>query len=114
MKATREAELLTPIRWRVGAPAGRGDTLYQFVREYLLAVGGSCARDDLRAAMLEVDWVRRRLAEGQGFTSLLNNMRHSGDVLCEGEIVRSTARALRRGARPRRGANLFHTARERP
>ena len=101
-KATREAKLLTPIRWRAGAPAGKSGTLYQFVREYLWQVGGSCSRNELLAAMLEVDWARQRLGESQGFISLLDNMRHSGEVLCEGEIVRSTTRALRRGARPER------------
>lgn len=37
-----------------------------------------------------------RLANSQGFTPLLTNMRHSGDIFLEGETVRASARTLRR------------------
>lgn len=95
---TREVKLVTPIRWRSGAPPGQAHSLYQFVREYLWHAGGSCSRAELLTAMSKDGAVRKRLAKSQGFLALLTNMRHSGELICDGETVRATSRALRRGA----------------
>lgn len=93
----RDAGYLTPIRWRIGPPPGHSGSLYQAVREHLWRVGGSCTRDELLEVMLSNTALRNRLFEGQGFSRLLTNMRHSGEILLEGELVRATSRALRRG-----------------
>ena len=88
---------MTPIRWRSGAPPGQAHSLYQFVREYLWHAGGSCSRAELLTAMSKDGAVRTRLANSQGFLALLTNMRHSGELVFDGEAVRATLRALRRG-----------------
>lgn len=71
--------------------------MYQFVREYLWQAGGSCPREELRAAMLRHPAIRERLNGSQGFGRLLVNMRHSGDVELDGDMVTATSRSLRRG-----------------
>ena len=109
MDETRETHALTPIRWRSGAPPGRSGSLYQFVREYLWRAGGSCTRAELLTAILENEAVRTRLGTSQGFTALLSNMRHSGELMYDGEIIRATARALRRGAPLDGAANIDPT-----
>ncbi len=89
---------MTPIRWRSGAPPGRAQSLYQFVRQYLWQAGGSCSRAELLAAMSRDEAVRTRLTNSQGFLALLTNMRHSRELILDGQMVRATDRALRRGA----------------
>lgn len=98
MEGRRDDEPLTPIRWRTGAPAGQRGSLYQVIREHLWRLGGTCSRDELLKLMSSDASIRKRLHEGQGFARLLTNMRHSGEVLLDGKIVRATHRALRRGA----------------
>ena len=98
METDRDDQLLIPIRWRTGPPPGQRGSLYQVVREHLWRLGGSCSRDELLTLMWRNRSVRRRLQEGQGYVRLLNNMRHSGELVLEGKTVRATARALRRGA----------------
>ena len=93
----KDAAYLTPIRWRRGAPPGHPGSLYQAVREHLWRVGGTCTRDELLEVMLSDTAVRKRLLEGQGFSRLLTNMRHSGEIMLQGEIIKATSRALRRG-----------------
>ena len=90
-------------KWRVGAPtSGVPGSLYDFVRRYLVAHGGSCTREELLAALQAHDLMKERLARSSGFTALLNNMRHSGDVTLTGNIVAATARTVRRmGVRDR-------------
>lgn len=84
-------------KWRVGPPtAGVPGSLYDFVRRHLCAHGGSCSRDELQAALLAEPILKARLEHGRGFTALLRNMRHSGDVILEQNLVRASARALRR------------------
>ena len=91
-----EPHRLIPIQWRTGPPSGRGDSLYQFVRVYLAEAGGSCDREALLVAMTENPVVRQKLEAGQGFRALLTNMRHSGQVQLDGQLVKLTSRALRR------------------
>lgn len=82
---------------RVGPPtSGVPGSMYDFVRRYLLARGGSCSRQELIAALQADPVMRERLARSKGFAALLNNMRHSGDVAQIGQTVMATARTLRR------------------
>lgn len=82
---------------RVGPPtAGVSGSLYDFVRRYLCEHGGSCTRDELLAALLAEPRTRERLSHSKGFTALINNMRHSGDVALTGDGVEATSRTLRR------------------
>lgn len=84
-------------KWRVGPPtSGVPGSLYDFVRRYLIAHGGSCSREDLLAALQAHDSMKERLARSRGFSALLNNMRHSGDVTLIGNIVMATSRTVRR------------------
>ena len=94
----RDSEQQVPLRWRTGPPAGRGESLYQFVREYLWRENGSCHRDELLAEMKRHRRVRERLESSRGFASLLSNMRHSGQIELDGDLVRATPRTLRRVA----------------
>lgn len=91
-----------PKAGRVGPPTRRvPGTLYDFVRQYLLQHGGSCTRDELLTAIKASPALCQRLDSGRGYTALLSNMYHSGDVLLEGATVQASARALRRmGTKP--------------
>lgn len=82
---------------RVGPPtAGVSGSMYEFVRQFLLERGGSCTRAELVAALEANPAMRERLARSQGFAALLNNMRHSGVITVEGEIIHPTQRTQRR------------------
>lgn len=95
--ATKAGELRTPLRWRTApTPLQSRGTLFQFVRDYLCSHSGSCSRAELRRALEADTKMAARLANSQGFTPLLTNMRHSGDIFLEGETVRASARTLRR------------------
>ena len=84
-------------KWRVGPPtSGVAGSLYDFVRRYLVAHDGACSRDELLAASLAEPLMKERLSRSQGFTSLLHNMRHSGDVILEGDVVRPSLRTFQR------------------
>ena len=89
-------------KWRVGPPtAGVPGSLYDFVRRYLAAHGGLCARSELLHAMMADPKTSERLSRSKGFGPLLINMRHSGDVELDGPIVRATSRTFRRlGLKP--------------
>ena len=89
---------------RVGPPtSGVPGSMYDFVRRYLVAHGGSCSREELIAALQTDPVMRERLARSKGFAALLNNMRHSGDVAQAGHTVTATARTIRRICAPDRG-----------
>lgn len=79
-------------RPNVGVPG----TLYDFVRRYVHAQGGSCSRDILLYAILAKPALKARLENGQGFGALLSNMRHSGDIVVDGDLIRVTDRTIRR------------------
>lgn len=57
-----------------------------FVRRYLSAREGTLSRDERLAALLVEPRMKARLSFGQGFKALLNNVRHNGDVVREGEF----------------------------
>ena len=84
-------------KWRVGPPtAGVPGSMYDFVRRYVCSHGGSCTREELRVAMLAEPTLKQRIESSRGFTALLRNMRHSGDVLLEDNLVTASGRTLRR------------------
>jgi hypothetical protein len=72
------------------------DVIYDFVRLYLCAREGTCSRDELLAALLAEPRTKERLSRSRGFTALLNNMRHSGDIVLDGAVVRPSPRTFRR------------------
>lgn len=88
----------SPVRGgRVGPPtSGVRGRLYDFVRRYLVANGGSCSRKELIAALQADPVTKERLARNQGFAALLKNMRHSEDLSLIGNVVTATARTVRR------------------
>lgn len=84
-------------QWRVGPPTrGTPGSLYDFVRRALCAAGGSCLRQELLDLIHADPAMKARLDDSRGFAALLNNMRHSGDILIDGETVAASPRTLRR------------------
>jgi len=74
-------------------------TLYQFVRELLEAHGGRCARDALLRLIEDNPAALAKLRQSQGFEALLSNMKHSGFIDLEGDMVHRTARLVGRRRR---------------
>lgn len=99
---TKEIALLPPVpgqerKWRVGPPtAGFSGSLYDFVRRYLCARNGTCSREELERALFTNSSLKARLKAGRGFSALLRNMLHSGDVTLSDKLVTATARTRRR------------------
>lgn len=86
-----------PTGGRVGPPTpGVRGSLYDFVRRYPEAHGGTCSRPELLQAIQASPAINAKLQASRGFRALPSNMRHSGDVLIEGETIRISLRALRR------------------
>ena len=84
-------------KWRVGPPTrGVPGSLYDFVRRFLAMHGGSCSREALLQALQADAVMKERLANSRGFGALLNNMRHSGDLMLSGDMVLASPRTLRR------------------
>lgn len=77
-------------------PPGVRGTLYEFVRRHLVEQGGMCSRTELLAAIQASPAMCDRLMASRGFTALLSNMRHSGDLLLDGDKVQLSSRSLRR------------------
>jgi hypothetical protein len=70
-------------------------TLYEFIRQTLEGRGGTCSRSELLNAILRDPEASQRLADNrQGFPRLLQNMRHSGFIELEGDLVRRTDRRV--------------------
>ena len=86
-----------PIKWRAGVPDGRSvGSVSQFIREHLCRHGGSCTRDELLRAIRGEPTLLAKLERGQGLPRLVQNIRHSGFVTIDGDIVTATSRTLRR------------------
>lgn len=68
-------------------------TLYEFVRR-TLDTRSSCTRDELLNIMMDDQEIAQRLADSQGFSRLLNNMKQSGFIELEGKLVRRTKRRV--------------------
>ena len=75
--------------------ASRG-SLYEFVRQTLAENGGSCTKVALLAAIQSDSHAAQRLQKGLGFGRLLVNMKHSGFIEMDGDIVRRTKRRVGR------------------
>ena len=69
-------------------------SLYDFVREMLALRGGSCSRRELLAAIQAHPRAESLLERSQDYTCLLLNMKHSGFVELEGDLVRRTKRRV--------------------
>ena len=94
---TDERSQGSPRAGRVGPPtSGVPGSMYDFVRRYLVAHGGSCSRQELFSALQADRAMQERFARSRGFTALLNNMRHSGDVTLKENGVEATSRTYRR------------------
>lgn len=86
-----------PLRWRPREPDGRSaGSIFQFIREYLVRHGGTCTRKELLQAVRSEAHLAARLDRGQGFERLLQNMRHSGFVTINEDIVTASSRTLKR------------------
>ena len=71
-------------------------TLYALVRSVLDENGGVCTRGQLLNAILHEPEAANRLAKSRGFGPLLTNIKHSGFIEIDGEIVRRTSRRVGR------------------
>ena len=80
-----------------GTPASaRVVSLYQFVRDQLAANGGRCTRDELLAAIRDNPAALAKLERSQGFGPLLSNMKQSGFIHLDREVVQRTRRRVGR------------------
>jgi hypothetical protein len=71
-------------------------SLYELVRRTLAERGGCCTRQELLSAIEANPVAAERLERSQGFARLIHNMKHSGFVELEEELVRRTSRKLGR------------------
>ena len=71
-------------------------SLYQFVRDQLAANGGRSTQDELLAAIRDNPTALAKLERSQGFGALLSNMKQSGFIDLDGEVVRRTKRRVGR------------------
>jgi hypothetical protein len=69
-------------------------TLYEIVRQTLEENGGSCSRGELLNAILRNSATAQRFPKSRGFAALLSNMRHSGFIEVDGDVVHRTKRRL--------------------
>lgn len=67
-------------------------SLYKFVRDYLEQKDEQCTRSELLSAIEADADARQRLRKGRGFARLLQNMKHSGFVLVDGDRIIRTKR----------------------
>lgn len=81
------------VRTPVYSPGG---SLYDTVRCCLKENGGTCTRDQLEQQLASSPEVHARITRAGGLGPLLTNMRHSGEIKLEGNLVLLTTRALRR------------------
>lgn len=77
-------------------PISSRGSLYEFVRRMLAERGGCCTKSELLSAIRANPDAAQRLERSQGFARLLQNMKHSGFIRLEGDMVRRTSRQLGR------------------
>ena len=75
-------------------PLPQVSSLYQFVRDTLAARGGTCTREELLDAIHANPAASSRLERSEGFGRLLINMKHSGFITLDADIVRATRRRV--------------------
>jgi hypothetical protein len=66
----------------------REGTAADFARSFIQQSGGSCAREQLRAAMLKDPTMASRLHDPKSFARLVFNLKESGRVDVDGEMLR--------------------------
>ena len=71
-------------------------TLYEFVRSTLAARGGIISRGELLAVIQADPQAAERLERSQGYSRVLGNMKYSGFIELEGDLVRRTSRKVGR------------------
>lgn len=88
-----------PNRWRSDRVDGRSvGSLHEFIRRELAAHDGVRTRAQLLDAIWRNPHAAERLERTQGFAAVLGNMKSSGFVELDHELVRATSRRLgRRG-----------------
>jgi hypothetical protein len=71
-------------------------SLYAFVRQALELRGGSCLRLELLADIEGDPEAAHRLRQTDGFSRLLINMKFSGFIELDGDVIRRTKRRVGR------------------
>lgn len=71
-------------------------SLYEFIRATLAEHGGTCTKDALLSVVQADPDMAQRLERSQGFARLLQNMKHSGFIELDGDMVRRTGRRVGR------------------
>ena len=86
-----------PNRWRSDRVDGRSvGSLFEFIRQQLSAHGGVRTRPQLLDAIRRDPQACERLGRTQGFAAVLSNMKSSGFVELEDDLVRATGRRVGR------------------
>ena len=86
-----------PNRWRPARVDGRSvGSLHEFIRQELIAHEGVCLRSQLLEAILGHPDASERLKRSKGFAAILGNMKSSGFIELDNDIVRATARRVGR------------------
>lgn len=86
-----------PNRWRPDRADGRSaGSLYEFIRRELAAHDGVRTRAQLLEAIRRDPRAAERLKRTQGFVAVLGNMKSSGFVELDKDVVRATGRRVGR------------------
>lgn len=86
-----------PNRWRADRVDGRSvGSLYEFIRRELAAHDGVRTRSQLLEAIRRDPQASGRLKQTKGFVAILGNMKSSGFVELDNDIVRATDRRVGR------------------
>lgn len=86
-----------PNRWRSDRVDGRSvGSLHEFIRRQLAEHEGVRTRAELLEAIRRDPHAAERLERTQGFAAVLGNMKSSGFVELDEEVVRATSRRVGR------------------
>ena len=96
-KAAEPAPPSVPNRWRLDRVDGRSaGSLFEFIRRQLAGHEGVRTRAQLLDAIRRDPQASERLGRTRGFSAVLGNMKSSGFVVLENDLVRATARHVGR------------------
>lgn len=96
-RAAEPAPPSVPNRWRSDRVDGRSvGSLFEFIRQQLAVHDGVRTRAQLLDAIGRHPQAAERLGRTRGFSAVLGNMKSSGFVELENEIVRATGRRVGR------------------
>lgn len=99
-RAANPALPSVPNRWRPDRVDGRSvGSLFEFIRRELAAHEGVRTRSQLLDAIQRNPQASERLARTQGFAAVLGNMKCSGFIEFENDVVRATGRRVGRRRR---------------